>query len=216
MKAILVCVDYADLLAITLARNFTMFDKVLIVSNDRDSETHALAKSYKYADVSLYNTDAFYRDGADFNKGLAIEEGFDVLGRDGWIAVLDADIVLPRDFCGQLSLHAVDPHCIYGPSRRLCVNPKDWNGGYDWSRLPRIPDREIAGYCQVFHANAPVLQYRPWYGTNWTHAGGCDSVFQAKWPTEQRTRLPFDALHLGPHGVNWHGRVTQKTQRLSK
>jgi hypothetical protein len=209
MKAIMVCVDYADLLEVTLERNVGFFDKILVVSTERDAATKSLVDQYRGTRVSLYNTDAFYRDGADFNKGLAMEEGFDVLGRDGWITILDADIVLPVDFHDQITKYVTDPQFIYGPYRRMCVKPEAWNGGYDWAALPRVPDREIAGYCQVFNAEAPALQAKPWYGTTWKHAGGCDSVFQAKFPVGARIRMPFDVLHLGQHGVNWHGRVTQ-------
>jgi len=209
MKAILVCVDYADILDVTLHRNSRFFDQILVVSTPRDTETAKVASRMKHVDVSLYNTTAFYQDGADFNKGLAIEEGFGVLGRSGWIAVIDADIVLNLDFLDLLSKHATDPEKIYGPYRRMCINPKEWNGGYDWSRLPRVNDREIAGYCQIFNASAAALRSKPWYGTSWTHAGGCDSEFQSKWPPSDRVRLPFDVLHLGPHGRNWHGRVTE-------
>ena len=47
------------------------------------------------ADVEVFETTAFVDHGAAFNKGYALEQGFDVRGRHGWIAIIDTDIVLP-------------------------------------------------------------------------------------------------------------------------
>ncbi len=204
MNGIVVSVDFADLLRITLPRSFWHFDKVLVVSTERDTETAAVVDSYKYADVSLFCTDAFYRNGAHFNKGLALEEGLDVLGREGCMVIFDADIVMPCDW----QLGDFDPGCLYSPRRRLCVNPSDWGGTKDWSNYRRYHDREYAGYFQLFHADDPVLKERPWYGVDWKTAAGCDSDFQARWPEEKRIRPDFEVLHLGPPAENWCGRVT--------
>jgi hypothetical protein len=43
------------------------------------------------------------------------------------------------------------------------------------------------------------------------HAGGCDSVFQEKFPSSKKFRLNFDSLHLGEVDVDWLGRTTKRT-----
>ena len=200
MKSIVVCVEFDDLLAITLPRNARRFERVLVVTSLTDEATQHVVSGVPNGEV--YATDAFYRQGAAFNKGLALEEGFDVLGREGWLLVWDADIVMPD----RMDLANVEIGSLYSPRRRMCRNVAEYQGQTDWTRWPIQGDLEHAGYFQLFHADDPALRDRPWYGIDWRHAGGCDSDFQAKWPAHRRLRLPFEVLHLGVEHVNWHGR----------
>lgn len=228
MKGILVCVDYWDILNLTLPRNAPHFDELMIVTANEQYPQQYMPDTLP-RNVSLYRTDAFWRKGASFNKGLAIEEAFNALGRTGWIVVLDADIVLPP----PLSLHWVElgpsraglaegiwsnvtevqyaeAGNLYNPPRRMLENPAAYREDLDWKTLPlRIEyPGEYPGYFQQFHASDPVLAKRPWYATNWRHAGGCDTDFHKRWPKERKHCLNFEVLHLGPTNVNWCGRVT--------
>lgn len=204
MKGLTVCVEYDDLLAITLPRAARHFEQILVVSSPDDLATaHLVAR---IPEATLFQTDAFYRYGASFNKGLAVEEGFEVLGREGWICVFDADVLMPA----EMDLRGIKPGYLYSPRRRICAHLTEWNAEIDWTVYPQFGDCEHAGYFQLFHAEDPVLQTRPWYGTHWVHAGGCDSDFQAKWPSAQRIWLPFHVLHIGPVAENWMGRCTSR------
>lgn len=93
MKAIIVCVDFADLLSITLPYNRHHFDQIMIVTARNDIDTQYLAQKNQ---CQLLLTDAFYEDGAVFNKWKALEEGLDVLGREGWLCIMDADVLWPK------------------------------------------------------------------------------------------------------------------------
>ena len=201
MRAITVCVDYSDLLAITLPANRQHFDEMLVVTGPRDDAT--VAECMKYPDVSFVRTDAFYRDGAAFNKGLAIEEAFDKIGRNGWFCVLDADILLPL---GAIWAD-VEMFCLTAPRRRMVYDRDKWFRPGDWQQYPLFHDVEHAGYCQIFSGDDPALRRRPWYGVDWRHAGGCDSDFAANWPPHRLRRPPWHVLHLGQPGINWCGRV---------
>ena len=74
MKAITVCVEYDDLLAITLPWNAHAFDHTMIVTSWADKATYELVE--KMADCGLavtpYRTDAFFDDDCSFNKGKAV------------------------------------------------------------------------------------------------------------------------------------------------
>lgn len=205
MNAVIVCVEYDDLLCVTLPTIRPHFERVVVVTTASDTGTQQVCRE---GGAECYETNAFFRNGAEFNKGAAINEGFDVLGRKGWLAVVDADIVFPstvRKFTGSL-----EPGKLYVPRRRLCNHPAEYHGQLDWSGWPVVPEREYAGYCQIFHASDPVLRQSPWYSTRWRHAGGCDSDFQARWKPANRARLSFEVLHLGPLGQNWYGRHTDR------
>lgn len=203
MRAILVSVDYADLLAITLPYNRHHFSEVMVVTSKLDTLTPEVAIANG---AGVYSTDSFYDDGAIFNKWKALEEGLDLFGRDGWLCVMDADVLWPKDAvlpemgCGQL--------CT--PYRRMML---DFSGDVppenEWLNYRRHKNAgEWAGYSQVFHADDPCLGKPPWHQVNWTHAGGADSFFQRKWLKAKKMRPDFEVLHLGSPATNWCGRVT--------
>lgn len=231
MRAILVSVDYTDILSITLPYNRHHFDEVLVVTSPEDAPNIAGLCANNQA--NLFCTDAFYRDGATFNKWLALEAGLDSMGRSGWICLMDADVLWPKTARftpgGQDSLDVsglgmregcsirLRPGHLCTPRRRMLL---DLNTTYTickvfppeervWSNFPLHPQsREFAGYTQIFHASDPHLGPPPWHQTDWRHAGGADSFFQAKWPISHKIRPPFEVLHLGPAGTNWCGRVS--------
>jgi len=180
-----------------------------VVTSLEDHETRQLVANAPQA--RCFATDAFYRKGTPFNKGLAMEEGFDYLGRSGWICVLDADIALPS----EMPLPELDKNTLYSPHRRVMKDTQiALLGGIpceeDWWLFPEGWEQkngEFAGYYQLFHAEAEALREKPWYGVRWPTAGGCDSEFW--WKFRDRGRLArlggFEVLHLGPLGVNWGG-----------
>jgi hypothetical protein len=207
MRAILVCVDYSDYLAVTLPYNINHFSDVLVVTSERDVKTSELCRSFmeRGLPVDCLQTDVFYADGADFNKFRAMEQGLDVMGRNGWICVMDADVLWPRQApltfrFGTLTTplrRMMDPFSgVVPPEERWVDFPVHRNVG------------EWAGYSQIFHADDPALGPAPWHQTDWRHAGGGDTFFQLKWPTEAKLRTGWEVLHLGQAGRNWCGRVT--------
>jgi hypothetical protein len=214
MRAILVSVNYADLLAITLPYNKHQFDDVCVVTTF-DSKDGEVAREHG---CNVFETNSFYADGADFNKWLALEEGLDHFGREGWLCLMDADILWPK----IVPAYFYTPGGLYTPRRRMWSNYPHGSEWFEsshirgepppsecWTSFPlHSQQQEFAGYSQIFHASDPVLGPPPWHQTNWRHAGGADSFFQAKWPAERKIRPPFEVLHLGPAGENWLGRAT--------
>lgn len=238
LRAILVCVDYSDLLAITLPYNRHHFSEVLVVTSHADKKTQWVAAENS---AQCFLTDSFWGRGARFNKWLALEQGLDSFGREGWLCIMDADVLWPRnvDWLGFMHNKGNVPlKCpstgtqqqgnLFTPLRRMWnewphfpAGSGIWDmevdtlgGGSfisekDWHRFPLHPQQhEFAGYTQIFHASDPHLPSPPWHQTDWIHAGGADSFFQALWPDDCKVRPPFEVLHLGPAGVNWIGRTT--------
>lgn len=214
MRAILISVDYSDLLSLTLSYNRHHFTDVMVVTSTTDYPN--VQRIAEPLGCRVLATDLFYKDGADFNKWAALEFGLDVFGREGWLAILDADIVWPKDASDHLS-RILRPGYLYCPRRRMMtdVSPLASNGIPDestWSQYPlHRQEREFAGYSQIFHCSDPVLRSSPppWHQTNWRHCGGADSFFQARWSEQYKIRPSFQVLHLGPAGTNWTGRSSQ-------
>lgn len=209
MKAVTVSVGFDDLLALALPRAARHFREILVVTTPEDVATQAVVARTISARCHL--TRVFTARSARFNKGAALEEGFDALGRDGWFVVLDADIILPE----AIRWPALEVGVLYSPLRRMAPWPLP--GGAlppdgEWTaRYPLHPQQhEWAGFFQLAHADDPALRERPWYPTDFTHAGTCDSLYQARWPASRKVRLPFEVLHLGEAGRNWLGRATPR------
>lgn len=203
LRAILVCVDFADILCRTLPYNRHHFDEVCIVTTPSDHATHDVASKH---DARIVETTAFYDDGASFNKWKALEYGLDVYGRHGWLCIMDADIFWPK----EIPFYYKIVGDLYTPYRRVRrelhapIPPEE-----EWDQFPIHRNvKEFAGYSQIFHADDPSLGEPPWHAINWKHAGGADSFFQRKWPRQRKVRPPFEVLHIGPHGENWCGRVS--------
>lgn len=203
-RAIMTCVGYDDILGLTLPHTLAHFPETMVVTSKADKATQRLASRLG---AIVHVTDSFYTGGSEFAKGVALEEGLDAFGREGWMSIMDCDVILPPDI--EQWITNLDPTCLYAPRRRQLDDPSLYYPGMPWDHLPDAGDRELAGYCQIFHASAPVLRGRPWYGA-WRHAGGCDSEFMFRWPAHKRVWLPTFVLHLGPHGKNWCGRVTPR------
>ena len=203
MRAILVCQNFADVLALTLPYNRHQFEEVYVVTSSRDCDlpVHDIAAR---CDAKVVTTDVFWDQGAAFNKWGAMEAGLDVMKREGWICVMDVDIVWPR---------SVRQRCrtgfFYTPQRRICeqipdcIPPEE-----DWGHFPldnRMPEH-FSGYTQIFHATDPRATY-PWFGRWGFDASTADSKFQKRWPTSHKLRPSFQVLHLGEICKHWKGRV---------
>lgn len=207
IRGLTVCVGYDDFLRLTLPKAIRHVHKMLVITSPADTRTQELAKQYP-DNVLLHVTDAFYRNDAPFNKGAAMEEGFDVIGREGWMLIMDADIVLPD----RLPHTPLQIGKLYTPRRRILSNVSGLTSLPDvpMDHYPLRNEDGHFGYFQLFHASDPVLRTKPWYATDWRHAGGADSVFQRRWKLGNKIRPRFEVLHLGDPDMNWFGRATPR------
>lgn len=233
MNAVLVSVDYTDLLSLTLPYNRTHFDRVVVVTDLNGSkEVYDICKRHE---AQVYATNTFYNGGAKFNKWAALEEALTECDlRKEWLTIMDADVLWPqslevRDEPERLILDmphdqlCLIPGNLCTPLRHMMTNLGALQHAWgteprtilppesEWSKYPIHRNTgEWAGYSQIFHCSDPVLGKAPWHQTNWTHAGGADSFFQAKWSPTNKMRPPFNCLHLGEPGVNWFGRSSTR------
>lgn len=208
IRGIVICVNYDDLLSITLPRNMRFLDECIVVTSPADEKTKAVCAGIER--VRVFETNAFYEYGAKFNKGLAMEQGFEFMGREGWILIWDADILFPDDMADYIQVDDMYPTRLYGARRRILHNPKDWTPDFNWQAARPTRDRDFPGFYQLFNASDPHIQKLPWYDVTFAHAGGGDGYFATRWPWAEKMRMPFDVLHLGPRDSNWFGRVSER------
>ena len=137
LTAVIVCVDYSDYLSVTLPRNRHHFREVLIVTHPSDLRTLSIAVRHE---CKTFVTSAFYDDGADFNKWLALELGLDFIGRNRWLCLLDADVIWPDNLPVDRDYFEVGK--LYTPLRRMQKTLEkepcpDCNNGWDSYCVPK-------------------------------------------------------------------------------
>lgn len=133
LRMIMVSVDYIDLHSITLPYNRHHFRDSLIVTSKADEKDGRILDLAQDNSAELFVTDAFYDDGARFNKWKALEQGLDVFGRHGWICLIDADVLWPKNLelydtsNGNLATNSINGNTpmilergkLYSPLRRI-------------------------------------------------------------------------------------------------
>jgi hypothetical protein len=123
LRAIMVAVNYSDLLSITLPYNRHHFDQVMIVTNGRCyEEVRRIVDSLSCDQNYIHVTEVFTDRGATFNKWKALEQGLDKFGRFGWLVIMDADVLWPK--VAPLD-RILRPGFLYSPLRRMMTNLED-------------------------------------------------------------------------------------------
>jgi hypothetical protein len=217
LECVSVCVDYADFLAIALPRNKAHFDDYVVVTTADDVETRKLCEG---EGVRCVLTERLEHNGARFNKGCALNDGFAALAKRDWITILDADIVLPSVAREEIERQATDPRVLFSAKRRISPTMDLWRRHEATpERVPLIETHDDrrgflqlgpggTGYFVAFHSAAPPLVDRwPWCSESFRTAGEVDVEFASAWG-RWRAWLPFTVSHLGSVRQNWEGRVS--------
>lgn len=230
LEIVTVCRGFDDFLKATIARNIAQADTLIVVTDHADKRTQAVARNRGAVCVT---TDLFRKNGRGFNKGAAINAGFDYFQYHGWRLHLDADILLPTSFRRMLFNHShLERHCIYGADRTNVIGMKsikealanDWQHKYRLLLKPAHGEQAHrlicslrgylpCGYFQLWHSSCQK-PYPYSLGT----AAHDDMMFAALWPESCRRLLPGAVVyHLCPTmpkvGQNWDGRRKQPRLR---
>lgn len=231
IEAVIVCINYSDFLKTTLPTNKFLFDRLVVVTDTKDTETH---KTCEFYNVECIKTDIFYRDSKVPNKALGINEGLKKLSLDGWVVQLDADIWLPpltKSILGKLPLNK---EFIYGIDRLMCDSYEDWfefislrnskpiHEGWIYLHLHQFPvgQRIVQyhgdgympiGYFQLWHPKGSGIKTYPVEIAGYDRTDVCHLK---QFPREKRGFIPeLACIHLASEkhvqGQNWRGRTSK-------
>lgn len=227
LEAVTVSVGFDDMLDVTLAANHPHVDSLIVVTSHEDKKTQGVCHKHG---ATCVPTDLFTKNGRKFNKGAAINAGFNYFQYYGWRMHLDADIMLPDNFRRILfNHHALDKSTIYGADRvdvigrsevdelKFC-SPQHRHRVLVESQRPRqIGARFICplngyvplGYFQLWHSKCQK-PYPYSLGT----AAHDDTMFSALWPRTHRQVLQgvlvYHVLERPSRwGENWDGNRQQ-------
>lgn len=219
IEAVTVCVDFSDLLAVTLEMNRGQFDRHIIVTTEDDLETQEVARKYRCW-VKLLDRRFL---GKKFNKGRAINAGLREANLGAWLCHVDADVVLPVGLRDRLEKWLVladivdvrQRETIVGMARWMVQGREQWEEfkrTWDTSKLelepPRVDYKHIpVGFWQLWHSQAKQV-----YPNTFDVANSSDLVFGKQF--RHKRQIPERCFHLAsgkyPKGVDWAGRVSDK------
>jgi len=215
LSAVTVSVDYSDYLKHCLEANHKYFDEWVVVTSTDDKQTIDLCK--KYDSVTLVTTDCFYEDEAKFNKGCAVNIGLDAISKQGWVLIIDSDIVLCPGFRDKLNSHQLSVATLYGTPRYFVKTEEEYlkYKNMESPSMTVFKKRQIfrkapIGYFQLFHSvnlQLPIFRDLKPYPDNHPDATHSDMVFMNKFKSKSSLRA-VPCIHLGEDGKNWYGRVT--------
>lgn len=186
LELIIVAFDYLDILSTTLPKNLAIADHVVILTKENDPVVE-YCKSLKSDKLTCITTDAFNHNGAEMNKGLAINVGLQNLFFKDWVLLLDSDCILPADFKEKVILSNLDKENMYG-CRRFNIESEE-----EWLKIENNPD-EVKNSC--------------------LYRGFCYGFFQLvnyNSSTYQRllknnhgvSNLPYPYWITGNHSIDW-------------
>lgn len=221
------CVNTLDYLEVSYKHNKNEFDRFTIVTSEKDKDTQKFCVDNG---LICFVTEAFYRQGATFDRGFALNYAFHWLTRQtpaiDWMIHADCDVFVPKDWRNKLP--NLDKEFFYGSRRVLLnthadyldfVNEKKQESNFE------IPLGIGYGFFQMFNWNSKVIQNVPegrlWYPAS-PRGDVCESdwMFRNKWGEHGNhnyeiclgnlAELPFRVYHIGEHGQNHQGRVSPK------
>lgn len=224
LEAVTVSVGFDDFLDVTLAANHGLVDTMIVVTSYEDYATQSVARKHG---AMVVETDLFKKNGRTFNKGPAINAGFNYFQYHGWRMHIDCDILLPSQFRRMLFNHThLDTNCLYGADRSnvvgrdelskitnqhtegMLIGPREGhNSGYRF--VHNLDGYQPLGYFQLWHAST----HKP-YPFSLGTAAHDDLMFASLWPHSHRRLLPSSFVyHLcsAPPkvGENWEGNRKQ-------
>jgi hypothetical protein len=235
LEAVTTCVGFDDLLDVTLSLNHSQVDTMIVVTTHGDRKTQRVARKHG---VMCVQTDLFGRHGRKFNKGAAINAGFDRFQFFGWRLHIDADCILPDNFRRILFNHThLETDCIYGADRVDVLWPEGFaelrdkllhRPQWNWRALieAQVSTPLAARYTDALRGYVPLGFFQLWharcqksYPNSLGTASHDDIMFASEWPRSRRRLLPTTVCyHLVARrpqwGENWDG--NRKQPRIDK
>ena len=225
LEAVTTCVGFDDILDETLDANMPHLDTMIVVTSHYDEATKAVARKHG---ATIAETDLFGKHGRVFNKGAAINAGFNHFQYHGWRMHIDSDIIFPDNFRRLLFNHShLDKYCIYGCDRINVIGLDELKKAKDAQQYqygfmvhPRTSGEMGARFIHSLYGYVPIGYFQMWHVLKepilYPHSLGTaardDVAFGLNWPESHRRLLPgIFVYHLSSHknqlGENWEGRV---------
>lgn len=205
IDVIIVSVNYNDFLLLSLTNNKKYIGNITVVTSSSDTDCQDLCNKLG---VKCVITDRMYENGAEFNKGKAINDGIKSIINPDWILVLDSDIILT----GNIDLNKIGDDNFYTSGRYLCndyTSYKKWqNNEITIENIGKFEKNNEFGFFQLFNFNCIYVNKKSPYPESFNDASNSDLEFKSYFPN--KAKIDIDIIHLGEPYKNWKGRITDK------
>lgn len=201
--AIMISVDYEDILPYVLEANHKFFKRWYIVTEERDLVTQKLCSKYPNVEVLFFK---FKDEVNEFNFGGARRYAQQIANerfKDSYKLIIDSDICLPSNFKDLVDNIEIDEDTIYGTERRLVMKIEDYlkdTVSHCVVETHLKPQNRVIGFFQLYKNDFLYEDSRT--------CGHVDILFSSKF--KKVNYLNMIVIHLGQIGQNWGGRITQK------
>lgn len=166
VEAIMTCVGRSSFLKETLPINKDKFSNIIVITTPTDYETQKICEEN---DVCCVETNLFYKNGASFDKGRSLNEGFKNLKYQEWVVLTDCDIVFPTPFYGVFKNTKLNKNKLYCTRRLIIESKKEFldftrKVAYnpellDISSMVRLDNKELGvGFFQMFHLQSKIIE----------------------------------------------------------
>lgn len=198
--AILVSVNYGDILKKVINYNLKIVDELIIITTPSDTTTINLAKKYK---ITYLLSESCYENDAPFNKAKMINIGLKYIyfnyPNDVYL-IIDADIILNKNIRNYISI--VNNDEIYGANRYIIENI---NTNITKINLDKYQLENTLGIHNCCIGFTQLFIDKKYYDEIYETAAECDMVFAFSF---NKNLLMNDcySIHLGKIEKNWKGR----------
>jgi hypothetical protein len=195
--AIIVCVNFADKLKVSLASNTGLLNKIYVVTDPLDKPTLEVCK--QYTNVSVILCSDAYKNNAKFNKSGLIKYAQVTIipnHREDWIIIIDADTILPSNFWSETIKGRFIEDTVYLLKRKIYKSIEDVKTD-TYSEI-----QHGCGFFQMYYKKTRM------YGDFSESAAVCDILFQQLF--RHQKELDGFCIHLGQNGLDWNGRKSEE------
>jgi hypothetical protein len=221
--------NYSDILEVCLNKNYKLFKKWFIVTQEDDIDTISLVRDLDLQNVELlfYPLDPnlhlnehmarpidgpsmkggikrFHNITPIFDKGGAIrhcQNQLSFLSTEDLVVIIDSDIILNDSIKDFLSECHLEDHSVYGCFRYDYPKISDFYS--DKNMIPYNRQEKVDGFFQLYKY-CPQYLYKKSYS-----AALCDVEFKFQFKNAFVLDRDHHVFHIGLTKKNWHGRKTR-------
>lgn len=194
-------VEYSKYLADNIGKWLSNLDRVTVITKPDDAAAHTFRGFSRQ--LKVIETDIFTRYTASFNKGAALDLGFQVTRPHDWVLQFDSDITPPKSWRTRAEDRIVRG-LLYGTSRYNISGKRIGVGLFP------------SGYFQLWHFPDPFFSGQPYvFNPFYTHAGSYDAEFADQWGKHRIKDLQIQLIHHGQRRHNWFGPDANQDQMNS-
>ena len=192
IHAVTVCVNFSHYLKYCIS-NKRFFKRWVIVTHEDDKETIKLCKKH---DLEYIFSKKIYT--RTFNKGAAVNEGFNYLGKDKeWYCHIDADVLLNENFPSTFSSTHIEGKLRHTYLERVLKHKHQLGTLPDALYLYTMGRINLLG-----DENLDELDFKDVFKMS-NNAGTDDYLFKQLF--YQVISLNTHCLHLSPEKIYWDG-----------